>query len=66
MVKSILRGSKIERTNMDPGFIITKVNEVMVASVDDVIEELENSKGKVLLEGVYQNYPGEWGYTFSK
>ena len=66
MVKSIMRGSKIERTNMDPGFIITKVNEVMVTSVEEVIEELRSTSGKVLLEGVYQNYPGEWGYTFSK
>ena len=65
MVKSIIRGSKIERTNMDPGFIITKVNNIKVSTVDDVIKELKNSKGKVLLEGVYENYPGEWGYTFS-
>ncbi|MEL6865317.1 MAG: Do family serine endopeptidase [Bacteroidota bacterium] len=65
MVKSIIRGSKIERTNMDPGFIITKVNEKSVTSVNEVIRELKKIKGKVLLEGVYENYPGEWGYTFS-
>ena len=66
MVKSIVRGSKIERTNMDPGFIITKVNEKAVSSVEEIIQELKKNEGKVLLEGVYENYPGEWGYTFSK
>jgi len=66
MVKSIVRGSKIERTNMDPGFIITKVNEKEVNSVEEIIQELKKNEGKVLLEGVYENYPGEWGYTFSK
>ena len=66
MVKSIVRGSKIERTNMDPGFIITKVNETAVSSVEEIIQELKKNEGKVLLEGVYENYPGEWGYTFTK
>ncbi|MEM1320409.1 MAG: Do family serine endopeptidase [Bacteroidota bacterium] len=66
MVKSIIRGSKIERTNMDPGFIITKVNDANVTNVEEVISELKKTTGKVLLEGVYENYPGEWGYTFSK
>ena len=66
MVKSIIRGSKIERTNMDPGFIITKVNETEISSVEEIIQELKKTKGKILLEGVYENYPGEWGYTFTR
>ncbi|MEM9919148.1 MAG: trypsin-like peptidase domain-containing protein [Bacteroidota bacterium] len=65
MVKSIIRGSKIERTNMDPGFIITKVNDARVGNVEEVIQALKGAKGEVLLEGIYENYPGEWGYKFS-
>ncbi|MEO1517038.1 MAG: Do family serine endopeptidase [Bacteroidota bacterium] len=65
MVKSIIRGSKIERTNMDPGFIITKVNESRVNNVEEVIQALKRAKGEVLLEGIYENYPGEWGYKFT-
>lgn len=63
-VVSITRGSKIERTNMDPGFIITKVNDRTVKNVDDLISLLKNASGKVMLEGVYENYPGEYYYAF--
>lgn len=63
-VISIYRGSRIERTNMDPGFIITKVDNNTVSSVEDLIEILKNASGKVMLEGVYENYPGEYYYAF--
>ena len=63
-VISIYRGSRIERTNMDPGFIITKVDNDTVSSVEDLIEILKNASGKVMLEGVYENYPGEYYYAF--
>ncbi len=63
-VISITRGSKIERTNMDPGFIITKINDKKVSSVDDLVDLLEGATDKVMLEGVYENYPGEYYYAF--
>ncbi len=63
-VMSIVRGSKIERTNMDPGFIITKINDNEITSVEDVIEILENASGKIMLEGIYESYPGEYYYAF--
>jgi len=63
-VISIYRGSRIERTNMDPGFIITKVDNKPVDSVDALVEELSKSRGKVMLEGIYESYPGEYYYAF--
>jgi S1-C subfamily serine protease len=63
-VVSVSRGSKIERTNMDPGYIITKVNEKPIKSVEEVIKALEGHKGTVVLEGFYENYPGEFPYAF--
>lgn len=63
-VISIYRDTKIERTNMDPGFIITKIDDTPIKSVDDVINVLEKATGKVMLEGVYENYPGEYYYAF--
>ena len=63
-VISIFRGSKIERTNMDPGFIITMINGKGVESVEDFTERIETANGKVMLEGVYENYRGEYGYSF--
>lgn len=64
-VVSIYRGSKIMRTNMDPDFIITKVNSKKVQNTDKLLKILESASGKVMLEGVYENYPGEYYYAFS-
>lgn len=63
-VISIYRGSTVERTNMDPGFIITKVDSKAVRSIDELIRELKESKDKVMLEGIYEDYPGEYYYAF--
>lgn len=63
-VVSILRGSPIEKTQMDPGYIITKVNDKRVSSVDEIITEFKNTKGTVMLEGFYENFPGEYYYAF--
>jgi serine protease Do len=65
-VMSITRGSKIERTNMDPGFIITKVNDRNIESVEQALAELDKVDGKVMLEGVYEGYPDVWYYAFPK
>lgn len=64
-VVSIIRGSKIERTNMEPNFIITKIGEKKIGSVTEFIKTLKASKGKVMLEGVYEDYPGEYYYAFA-
>jgi serine protease Do len=63
-VVSILRGSRIERTNMDPGFVITKIDNRSVRSLDELIAKFKSASGKVMLEGVYENYPGEYYYAF--
>ncbi len=65
-VLSIMRGSKIDRTNMEPGFIITKINDVAVTKVENLIKILEKTEGKVVLEGIYQNYDGDYFYAFAK
>ena len=64
-VEHIKIGSVIEATEMDAGYIITKVGEVSVSSVQEVINELKKRKGKeIYLEGFYEHYPGEYYYTF--
>lgn len=63
-VISIYRGSTVERTNMDPGFIITKIDNKSVRSIDELIRELREAEGKVMLEGIYEDYPGEYYYAF--
>lgn len=64
-VVSVYRGSKIDRTNMGPGYIITKVNEKAITSVQEVVDILEDYKGMVVLEGFYENYAGDYPYAFS-
>ena len=65
-VISIYRGSNIERTNMDPDFIITKVNDTEVTNTQEVTEALKNASGKIMLEGIYEGYPDVWYYAFAK
>ncbi len=65
-VVSITNGSTIAGTNMDPGFIITKINNKSIDSVEEAIENFENAKGKVALEGVYDGYEGNYYYNFNK
>lgn len=64
-VISIISGSKIARTKMDPGFVITKVNNVPVNDIRQLEGLLKNQKGRVILEGVYEKYEGEFWYVFT-
>ena len=65
-VVSIRKGSKIDRTNMDPGFVITKINDEIITDIPSIIKAIEKAKNKVMLEGVYEDYPGEYYYAFAK
>jgi len=66
VVVTIKESSKIDQTNMDPGFIITSINDVQVGNVDELLAELNKTSGRVYLEGYYENYPGKYPYTFYK
>jgi len=65
-VISIYRGSKIERTNMDPDFIITRINQKSIRNAQDVASILTDAEGKIMLEGIYEGYPDVWYYEFPK
>jgi len=67
-VISIYLGSKVDRTRMDPDYIITKVNGERVSTVDDLIRIIDNTrKGEdVLLEGYYESFNGEYYYAFKR
>jgi serine protease Do len=62
-VKNLGRGKLSTQTDMQEGFIITKVNDQKIKSVDNLISVLEGKKGGVLLEGVYEGYPGKQYYA---
>ena len=65
-VVSIDRGSIIDEANMIPDYIITHINGEKVSSADEFIAKLETLKGKVLLDGYYQKYQGDFPYSFLK
>ncbi|MBK8671086.1 MAG: PDZ domain-containing protein [Saprospiraceae bacterium] len=65
MVVSIKNGSIIANTKMEPGYIITRINNKEVTSVSVLLRQLESLKGKtIILEGFYPKVKGEFPYTF--
>lgn len=60
-----LRGGKLsQQTNVREGFIITRVNGKPVSTVEEFVELVEGRKGGVMVEGVYEDYPGTYYYAF--
>jgi len=51
-------------TEIQEGFIITGINHEPVNSVNDIRKALEHSKGGVLVQGIYDNFPGELYFAF--
>jgi serine protease Do len=65
-ITSILRGSKIDRTNMEVDFVITRINDQKIESVEQVNRIIEKTTGKLTLEGLYENFSDTYYYTFPK
>ena len=63
-VHSIRKRTTIDKTNMEAGFIINKVNDVKVNSVAQVLNEISKNKGKIRLDGFYLDFPGKYSYEF--
>lgn len=63
-VKKLYAGKLMKHTEMREGFIITKVGGQVINNTDELAKALENKKGGVLLEGVYEDLPGTYYYAF--
>ncbi|MEZ5040435.1 MAG: Do family serine endopeptidase [Saprospiraceae bacterium] len=63
-VKNLQAGKLRKYTDMKAGFIITKADGQRITSVEDLTKVLEGKKGGVMLEGVYEDLPGEYYYAF--
>ena len=63
-VTELNNGLLKNQTGISEGFIITGINHEKVTSVDDVKKSLKHQKGGVLIQGFYENYPGELYYAF--
>ncbi len=65
-VTRITDGSKIDRINMEDEYIITSVNGKPVASVSELVAQISRARDMVVLDGFYENYPGDFPYAFYK
>ena len=64
MVVSVYQNSIVGKANVEPGYIITKINNIEVTDVRKLVEYLTNHTGEIMLEGYYENYPGLFPYMF--
>jgi serine protease Do len=56
-VVAINAGLIRQNTDVKKGFIIVKVNNERIATIDDFINAIENRKGGIMLEGFYLSNP---------
>lgn len=63
-VISIDKGSIIDQTNMIPDYIITSINGRPIATSDDLVSHLKGLSGKIVLDGFYEKYQGDFPYSF--
>ena len=65
-VEAIRPNSIIEKTDMSPGYIITKVNKRRISTVAELQESIRKGPPTVLLEGFYEDFEGAYYYTFNR
>lgn len=63
-VVNLYPGVLRQKTQMRTGYIITHVDGKKVTNIQELVSALENKKGGVMLEGVYENIPGKQYYAF--
>lgn len=64
-VTSILQDGIIDATNMQPDFVITKINDTRIKDVETLMETLQTVQGKVVLEGFYDGFEDTYFYNFN-
>lgn len=63
-VVNLYPGLLRQSTQMRPGYIITHIDGKKVTNIKELVSILENKKGGVMLEGVYEDMPGKQYYAF--
>jgi serine protease Do len=63
-ITRLSNGKLKQETKIKDGFIITRVDGKRVRSIEAFVRQLENSQGGILLEGVYEDFPGTYYYAF--
>ncbi len=63
-VKKLLPGKLRRYTDIKEGFIVTKIDKQEIHALKDLMKILENKKGGVMFEGIYEKIPGVYYYAF--
>jgi serine protease Do len=64
-ITSLKPGRLSSQTEVKEGFIIQKVNDRPVKTLEELEKLLSRRKGSgVMLEGIYENVPGKFYYAF--
>ena len=63
-ITKLFPGKLKRHTDIKVGLVIIKVDGKVMKTIDDFIKYLEGRKGGVLIEGVYEDYPGTYYYAF--
>ncbi len=65
IIVSVKNASVVDKSKMEAGYVITKVNQKDIQSAKEFIEILELNRGKsILVEGFYPKIPGDYPYSF--
>jgi len=63
-VSQIHSGLIKRQTNMKEGFIITRIDNIKVGSIEDFKKYIDQKEDGIMLSGIYENYPGNYYYAF--
>ena len=66
IVSSVMRGSLVAQTNMQPGFIITSVNGKRINNVSEAVEAMQSAINNLALDGYYEGESDLYSYRFKK
>ncbi len=64
LITNLLAKSQLTNIGLEPGFIIKKVNEILIEDIHKLTEVFQKNKGnQVSIEGIYKAYPGKYTYV---
>jgi S1-C subfamily serine protease len=63
LVEKIFPGKIRKQTQMRDGFVITHVDKKRVNNLDDLLTNVKNKNGGIMLQGIYRDIPGDYYYA---
>ncbi len=64
-VISVVRGSIAAKANIEPGYIITHIDQNTLTDVNELLQILKSKPATIIFDGFYQDYPGRFPYKIT-